>query len=144
MSERRFPPQRQGRLQGQASSTLAFRMALSTLGVLVCIVAADLSEVKAFTLLFGLAFSLALWSEIARVMRLRLWGVPLAVAVVAWAAGFAVILAAAAFRLGWESVVFMLIFLAIWHLAGAEQPITKNAFPPLPIMVDISDDTLLI
>ena len=91
-------------------STLAFRMALSTLGVLVCIVAADLSEVKAFTLLFGLAFSLALWSEIARVMRLRLWGVPLAVAVVAWAAGFAVILAAAAFRLGWESVVFMPIF----------------------------------
>ena len=81
-----------------------------------------LSEVKAFTLLFGLAFSLALWSEIARVMRLRLWGVPLAVAVVAWAAGFAGILAAAAFRLGWESVVFMLIFLAIWHLAGAEQP----------------------
>ena len=49
-------------------------------------------------------------------------GGPLAVAVVAWAAGFAVILAAAAFRLGWESVVFMLIFLAIWHLAGAEQP----------------------
>ena len=43
MSERRFPLPWQGRLQGQASSTLAFRMALSTLGVLVCIVAADLS-----------------------------------------------------------------------------------------------------
>ena len=46
-------------------------MALSTLGVLVCIVAADLSEVRSFTLLFGLAFSLALWSEIAIAMRHR-------------------------------------------------------------------------
>jgi hypothetical protein len=101
---------------------LAFRMALSTLGVLVCIIAADLSEVKTFTMLFGLAFSLALWSEIARGMRLRLHGVLLAAAVVAWAAGFAAMLAAAAFRLGWESIVFMLIFLTIWHLAGAEQP----------------------
>jgi hypothetical protein len=52
-------------------------------------------------MLFGLALSLALWSEIATVMRLRLHGVRLAAAV---AAGFAAILAA-----------------AIWHLAAADQ-----------------------
>ena len=39
-------------------------------------------------------------------MRLRLHGVRLAAAVVAWAAGFAAILAAAAFCLGWVSIVF--------------------------------------
>jgi hypothetical protein len=37
--------------------------------------------------------------------------------------GFVAILTAGGvLRLGWESVVFMLLFLAIWHLAGAEQP----------------------
>ena len=97
-------------------------MALSTLGVLVCIVAADLSEVKSFTLLFGLAFSLALWSEIAIAMRHRLEGVWPAASVVLWVAGSVAILTAGALRLGWEAVVFMLIFLAIWRLAGAEQP----------------------
>ena len=76
---------------------------------------------SAFAMLFGLVFSLAHWSEIARVMRLRLRGVRLAAAVVAWAAGFAAILAAAAFRLGWVSIVFVLIFLAIWQLAAANQ-----------------------
>jgi hypothetical protein len=92
MPEHRFPRPRQGRHRGQALNMPSFRMALSTLGVLVCIVAADLSEVKVFTMLFGLAFALAFWSEIARVMRLRLHGVRLKAAVVAWAAGFAAIL----------------------------------------------------
>ena len=76
---------------------------------------------SAFYYAFWLAFSLALWSEIARVMRLGLYGVRLAAAVVAWAAGFAAILAAAAFRLGWVFIVFVLIFLTIWQLAAADQ-----------------------
>jgi hypothetical protein len=37
------------------------------------------------------------------------------------AAGFAAILAAAAFRLGWVFIVFVLIFLTIWQLAAADQ-----------------------
>jgi hypothetical protein len=55
------------------------------------------------------------------VTRLRLHGIRLAAAVVAWAAGFAAILAAAAFRLGWVSIGFVLIFLAIWQPAAADQ-----------------------
>jgi hypothetical protein len=37
------------------------------------------------------------------------------------ALGGAAILLAAAFRLGWESVVFALLFVALWHLAGDKQ-----------------------
>jgi hypothetical protein len=49
---------------------------------------------KSLGLLFGLAFSLAWWSEVARRLPVLM------------ALGAAVILAGAAFRLGWEAALF--------------------------------------
>jgi hypothetical protein len=72
------------------------------------------------SLLFSLAFALALLVEIAgrlqesiRPSRRRLWqAFSLVLGVI--------ILAAVAYREGWEAVLFLLIFLAIWELATIE------------------------
>jgi hypothetical protein len=61
---------------------------------------------KSLGLLFGLAFSLAWWSEVARRLPVLM------------ALGAAVILAGAAFRLGWEAALFSLVFVAMWHFAA--------------------------
>ncbi len=72
------------------------------------------------SLLFALAFALALLVDIAgalqeliRPSRRRLWHAFLFVLGV-------IILAAIAYREGWEGVLFMAIFLAIWQLATIE------------------------
>ena len=59
---------------------------------------------KSLGLLFGLAFSLAWWSEVARRLPVLM------------ALGAAVILAA--FRLDWEAALFSLVFVAMWHFAA--------------------------
>lgn len=61
---------------------------------------------KSLGLLFGLAFSLAWWSEVARRLPVLM------------ALGAAVILAGAAFRLGWEAALLSLVFVAMWHFAA--------------------------
>jgi uncharacterized membrane protein (UPF0136 family) len=97
-------------------------MALAVLGMLVCgVVGMVVGLVRHsiwLSLLLVVAFALALLWEIA----MRLWeanqlrGLWLAAAI---GAG---ILAAVAFRDGWEAIVFLLLFLAIWHLEGIERP----------------------
>ncbi len=34
--------------------------------------------------------------------------------------GIVIILAAAGYRVGWESVIFLLVFVALWRVAGDE------------------------
>lgn len=92
--------------------TAGFRIALAALGILASIVVNMVVGVfhqgQWLSLFFGLAFSLALLSEIA--MSSGRTKSPLAASVVAGVA----ILAAGAVLLDWESIVFMLLFLAIW------------------------------
>ncbi len=85
-------------------------MALAVLGATVFFTGSITSQVKFAGLFFGMAFCLALWSEIAK-------SLPIVFGVL----GFLAILAVDALRLGWESVPFMLLFLAIWHLAATQQ-----------------------
>ena len=90
-----------------------FRIALAAFGILASIfvnmVVGPFHQGQWLGLLFGLAFSLALLSEIARGANQR----PTLLAVVAGVA----ILMVSAILLGWEAVAFMLVFLAIWFLS---------------------------
>ena len=86
------------------------------LGVILGVV----REAGWLSLLFAMAFALALLVEVAgalqkliRPSRRRLWqAFSLVLGLI--------ILAAVAYREGWEAVLFMLIFLAIWQLASVE------------------------
>jgi hypothetical protein len=86
-----------------------FRIGLAVFGVICCVIVTLTMEEKSLGLLFGLAFSLAWWSEIARRLPMVVGGL-----------GIAIILAAAGYRVGWESVIFLLVFVALWRVAGDE------------------------
>lgn len=87
----------------------AIRIAVSIFGVVLCVVITLTFQEKSLGLLFGLAFCLAWWSEVA-VRR------PIMMAL-----GAAAVLGGVAFRLGWESALFIFVFVAIWHLAANRQ-----------------------
>jgi hypothetical protein len=87
----------------------SIRIAVSILGVALCVVITLTFEEKSLGLLFGLAFCLAWWSEIAV-------GRPIMMAV-----GAAAVLVGVALRMGWESALFVFVFVAIWHLAANRQ-----------------------
>ena len=86
----------------------------STLGLLLGVI----RQATWISLIFALAFALALlleiaggWRETTRPFRRRLLQASLF--------GLGVItLAAVGYREGWEAVLFLLIFLAIWRLAS--------------------------
>ena len=82
------------------------RIAVSILGIVCCVIVTLTFQEKSLGLLFGLAFSLAWWSEVANRLPILMM------------LGAAVILGGAAFRLGWESAVFAFVFVAMWHLAA--------------------------
>lgn len=82
------------------------RISVSILGIVCCVIMTLTFQEKSLGLLFGLAFSLAWWSEVARRLPVLM------------ALGAAVILAGAAFRLGWEAALFSLVFVAMWHFAA--------------------------
>jgi hypothetical protein len=82
------------------------RIAVSILGIVGCVIMTLTFKEKSLGLLFGLAFSLAWWSEVANRLPILM------------VSGAAVILAGAAFRLGWESALFALVFVAMWHFAA--------------------------
>jgi hypothetical protein len=86
-----------------------FRIGLAVLGVICSVIVTLTMEEKSLGLLFGLAFSLAWWSEIAKKLPL-----------VVGSLGVLVILVAGAYRVGWESVIFLLVFVALWRVAGDE------------------------
>jgi 4-hydroxybenzoate polyprenyltransferase len=86
-----------------------FRIGLAVIGVICCVIVTLTMEEKSLGLLFGLAFSLAWWSEIAKRLPLVVGGL-----------GIVIILAAAGYRVGWESVIFLLVFVALWRVAGDE------------------------
>jgi hypothetical protein len=104
-----------------------FRIALSLVGVAVSFEAELLLGVGQHTrflsLVFVVAFLLALASEVAI-------GVYDAMKKPAergsWLVGSALVgagaIAAAAVFLGWEPALFLLLFLAIWHLARSDRP----------------------
>ena len=86
----------------------------STLGVILGVV----RQAGWISLIFSLAFALALlleiaggWQEMTRPYRRRL------LQAFSFVLGV-IVLAAVAYREGWEAVLFLLIFLAIWHLAS--------------------------
>jgi hypothetical protein len=104
-----------------------FRIVLAIVGVAVSFEAELLLGVGQHTrflsLVFVVAFLLALVSEVAigiydaiRNRRER----------EGWLIGSAVVgagaIAAAAMFLGWEPALFLLLFLAIWHLARTDRP----------------------
>ena len=104
------------------------RIALSVLAIVASMLAALLfgpeSGTRWVSLLFAGAFATSLSSEIA----VGMWqasksrtGRRILLAVFLGAG--AVIFAAVGFQLGWESAVFLLLFLAIWHVAGSEWPL---------------------
>ena len=85
----------------------------STLGVILGVV----RQAGWISLIFSLAFALVLlleiaggWQETTRPFRRRLFHA------VSFVLGV-IILATVAYREGWEAVLFVLIFLAIWELA---------------------------
>jgi hypothetical protein len=82
------------------------RISVSILGIVCCVIMTLTFREKSLGLLFGLAFSLAWWSEVARRLPVLM------------ALGAAVILSGAAFRLGWEAALFSLVFVAMWHFAA--------------------------
>ena len=96
------------------------RMALALFGLVVAgvlgLLLGVVREAGWLSLLFALAFALALllefaggWQETTRPFRRRLLQAFLFVV-------GGVILATVAYREGWEAVLFLLIFLAIWQL----------------------------
>lgn len=82
------------------------RISVSILGIVCCVIMTLTFQEKSLGLLFGLAFSLAWWSEVARRLPILM------------VLGAAIILAGAAFRLGWEAALFLLVFVAMWHFAA--------------------------
>jgi hypothetical protein len=103
------------RLQDSFATTRAYdrsrriRIAVAIVGVAWCLLITLTFQEKALGILFGLAFALAWWSEIADRR-------PTLVAL-----GAAAVLAGTALRLGWESALFVFVFVAIWHLAANRQ-----------------------
>lgn len=87
-----------------------FRVGLALFGVICSVIATLTMEEKSLGLLFGLAFSLAWWTEIARRLPIVVGGL-----------GVMAFLVAGAYRVGWESVIFLLLFLALWRIAGDER-----------------------
>jgi hypothetical protein len=86
-----------------------FRIGLAVLGVICCVIATLTMEEKSLGTLFGLAFSLAWWSEIAKRFPIVVGGI-----------GTILFLVAGAYRVGWEAIIFLLVFMALWRLAGDE------------------------
>jgi hypothetical protein len=97
------------------------RMALALFGLVVAVVLGLLLGVVRqatwISLIFALAFALALlleiaggWQETTRPFRRRL------LQAFSLVSGL-IMLAVVAYREGWEALIFLLIFLAIWHLA---------------------------
>ena len=100
------------------------RMAIAVLGMVFCtilgVILGTVREAGWLSLLFALAFALALsvemaggWQESIRRSWRRLWRA------FAFVVGV-IILAVVVYREGWEAVLFLLIFLAIWQLASIE------------------------
>ena len=98
------------------------RMAIAVLGMVFCsilgVILGTFRESGWLSLLFAFAFALALlvemaggWQESIRRSWRRLWRA------VAFVVGV-IILAVVVYREGWEAVLFLLIFLAIWHLGS--------------------------
>jgi hypothetical protein len=96
-------------------------MAIAVLGMVFCsilgVILGTVREAGWLSLLFALAFALALlvemaggWQESIRRSWRRLWRA------FAFVVGV-IILAVVVYREGWEAVLFLLIFLAIWQLA---------------------------
>ena len=88
----------------------------AVLGVLLGVV----RQAGWISLLFSIAFALALLVEIAyrlqktiRPSRRRLWQA------FSFVSGV-ILFAAVAYREGWEAVLFLLVFLAVWQLAAIE------------------------
>ena len=101
------------------------RMAIAVLGIVFCsvlgVILGTFRESGWLSLLFAFAFALALlvemaggWQESIRRSWRRLWRA------FAFVVGV-IILAVVAYREGWEAVLFLLIFLAIWQLATIER-----------------------
>ena len=97
------------------------RMALALFGLagagVLGVILGVVREAGWLSLIFALAFALALlleiaggWQETTRPSRRRL------LQTFSFASGI-IIFAAVAYREGWEAVLFLLIFLAIWQLA---------------------------
>ena len=84
-----------------------FRIGVAVLGVICCVIATLTMEEKSLGTLFGLAVSLAWWSEIAKKF-------PIVVGLI----GTILFLVAGAYRVGWEAIIFLLVFVALWRLAG--------------------------
>jgi hypothetical protein len=100
------------------------RIALAVFGLVVAgilgVILGVVREAGWLSLLFALAFALALLVEIAggwqasvRPSRRRLWQASSLVL-------GGIIFAAVSYREGWEAVLFLLTFLAIWQLASIE------------------------
>jgi hypothetical protein len=89
-----------------ADRSRGVRISVSILGIVCCVIMTLTFQEKSLGLLFGLAFSLAWWSEVARRLPILM------------VLGAATILAGAAFRLGWEAALFLLVFVAMWHFAA--------------------------
>ena len=111
-------------LRGKALNARPTRIALALLGLIIAgvlgLFLGVVREAGWLSLLFALAFALALfleiaggWQESVRPSRRRLLQ---ACSLVAGA----IILAAVGYREGWEAVLFLLLFLAIWQLATTE------------------------
>jgi hypothetical protein len=99
-------------------------MALAVFGIVVAgvlgVLLGVVREAGWLSLLFALSFALALLVQVAgglqewiRPSRRRLWQA------FSFVLGV-IVLAAIAYRQGWEAVLFVLIFLAIWQLATIE------------------------
>jgi hypothetical protein len=100
------------------------RMALALFGLVVAgvlgVILGVVREAGWLSLIFALAFALALlleiaggWQETTRRSRRRL------LQAFSFVVGV-IILAVVVYREGWEAVLFLLIFLAIWQLATIE------------------------
>ncbi len=100
------------------------RMALALFGLagagVLGVILGVVREAGWLSLIFALAFALALlleiaggWQETTRPSRRRL------LQAFSFALGV-IILATVAYREGWEAVLFLLMFLAIWQLATIE------------------------
>ena len=105
-----------------------FHIVLSVLGIVAGMLFALLfgpeSGTRWVSLLFAGAFATSLLPEIAAAAwqaskSPTVRGVLLA----SFAGAGVVIFAAVAFLLGWEPAVFLLLFVAIWHVAGSERPV---------------------
>jgi hypothetical protein len=114
------------------------RMALALFGLagagVLGVILGVVREAGWLSLIFALAFALALlleiaggWQETTRPSRRRL------LQTFSFALGI-IIFAAVAYREGWEAVLFLLMFLAIWQLATIWP--AGNFLPPLPAAVD--------